>query len=115
DDLDRLARAQHRLHFLDGDTREVPELLLHERSWCVDPRRVLVALLRRWPIDVALERIDVGRGVCAEVDVVGVLVHVERQDGDAPCRRLAVIARVLVDEATISRPIPQTEPTRTAQ
>ena len=52
-------------------------------------RRVLVAALDRRPVDVAQERVDVGRRVGAEVDVVGVLVHVEREDRHAARDRLA--------------------------
>ena len=36
------------------------------------------------PVDVLHEGVDVGARLGAEVEVVGVLVHVERQDGMPP-------------------------------
>ena len=36
DDLDRLARVQHSLDFLDPNTRQIPELLLDEGSGPLD-------------------------------------------------------------------------------
>src|SRR5215470_9403229 len=50
--------------------------------------RVLVAQLERRPVHVAQERIHVRLGVRAEVDVVRVLVHVEREDRHAARDRL---------------------------
>jgi hypothetical protein len=57
-----------------------------------------------------LERIDVRLRVRPEVNVVGMLVHIERQDRDAPRRGLAVIARILIDEPVISRNIDEQYP-----
>src|SRR5262245_21772372 len=63
DDLDGLAGGHHLFHFLHADARDVAELGLFERSRPGNLGRVLVALLERWPIYVAQERIDVGLGV----------------------------------------------------
>jgi hypothetical protein len=68
---------------------------LDERSGPLDLGRVLIARLGRHPVDVALEGVDVRRRVCPEVDVVGMLVHIERQDRNAARRGLAMIARIL--------------------
>src|SRR5438046_961342 len=76
--------------------------------------RVLEAALDRLPVDIAQERVDVGRRVRAEVDVIGVLVHVEREQGDAARDRLAVIGSVLIDEPAVPRHPRQQHPPRTA-
>src|SRR5207237_8632556 len=86
DDLDRLAGVQHSLDFLDPNTRQIPELLLDEGSGRLDLWRILIARLCRHPIDVALKRIYVRLRVRPEVNVVGMLVHIESQNRDAPSR-----------------------------
>jgi len=106
--------SQHRLDFLHPNTGKIPELLLDERSGPLDLGRVLIARLGRHPIDVALERIDVRRGVCPEVDVVCMFVHVESQDRDAARRGLAMIARILIDEPAIAGNIDEQDPSGAA-
>src|SRR5262245_53471472 len=86
-DLDWSAGVDHGLDVLDGDARQIPELFLDERSWPLDPRCVLVARLGRRPVDVPLERIDVRLRVGPEVDVIGMLVHVESQEWLSMSRR----------------------------
>jgi hypothetical protein len=88
------------------------ELLLDEGPEPRHLRRVFVARLGRRPIDVALEGVDVRLGVRAEVDVVGVLVHVQGQDRDASRRGLPVIGRILVDELAIPRNVDEQHPPR---
>src|SRR5205807_5110717 len=90
------------------------ELLLDEGSGRLDLWRILIARLCRHPIDVALKRIYVRLRVRPEVNVVGMLVHIESQDRDAPSRGLAVIARILIDEPPISRNIDEQYPSRAA-
>src|SRR6267143_7144517 len=85
------------------DTGQIAKLFLHQWTRRLNFQRVLVALLDCRPIDVAHERVDIRPRVGAEVDVVSVLVHVEREDRDAAGHRLAMIGRVLVDEPAIAR------------
>src|SRR5512140_1288431 len=44
------------------------------------------------------ERVDVAGGLGAEVDGVGVLVHIERQDRGAAGERVTMIGRPLIDK-----------------
>src|SRR5215510_11863067 len=83
DDLHWLASIEHLLHFLYAHALQVAELLLHERPRRGDLARVLVPALDRLPVDVFYERIDVCPRVRAKVKVVRVLVHIEREDGNA--------------------------------
>src|SRR6476620_10212290 len=83
DDLHWLASLEHRLHFFYADAGQVAELLLHQRPRRLDFGGIIKAVLCRLPVDVFYERIDVSPRVRAKVDVVRVLVHVEREDGNA--------------------------------
>src|SRR5262245_4636774 len=114
DDLDRLARVQHGLDVLDRDTGQVAELLLDEGPRSLDSGRVLVARLRRHPIDVAVEGIDIRGRVRSEIDVVRVLVHVQGQDRNAARGGLAMIACVLIDEPAVARYVDEQHPPRAA-
>jgi hypothetical protein len=55
------------------------------------------------PGDVVHEGIDIGRGIAAEVDVIGVLVHVERQHRRAAGQAVGVVGRPDVAERTVAR------------
>src|SRR4029450_5090722 len=114
DDLDRLSRVQHGLDLLDRNTGQVAELLLDEGPRSHGPSRVLVARLRRHPIDVAVEGIDIGGRVRSEIDVVRMLVHVQRQDRNAARGGLAMIARALIDEPAGARHLDKHHPPRAA-
>lgn len=83
DDLNWLASLDHRLHLPHADAGQVAELLLHQRPRWLDFDCILVAAFRSLPVDVLYERIDVSPRVRAKVDVVRVLVHIEREDGNA--------------------------------
>jgi hypothetical protein len=48
------------------------------------------------------ESLDIGAGLGAEIDVIGVLVHVERQNGRAAGERVAVIGGPLIDELAVA-------------
>ena len=85
---------------------------MHEGPRRLDLGRILIASLYRLPIDVAHERIDVRLGIRAEVDVVGMLVHIEREDRDAARHGLGMFRRELVDEPAIARQINQQDPAR---
>ena len=80
DDLNGLAGGHHLFHFLHADALDVAELRLFEEPGSRNFGCVFISQLQRRPIHVAQVCIDVGPGVGAEVHVVGVLVHVERQD-----------------------------------
>src|SRR5258706_5493480 len=103
DDLHWLASLEHRLHFLYADAGQVAELLLHQRPRRLDFGCILVPALCRLPVDVFYERIDVSPRVRAEVDVVRVLVHIEREDGNAACYGGRWVLRLLVDQTSVAR------------
>jgi len=44
-----------------------------------------------WPGDIGHESIDVSRGIAAEVDVIGMLVHVERQQRRAASKAVRMV------------------------
>src|SRR6516165_9467985 len=56
-----------------------------------------------FPADRLHEGVDVACGFGAEVDVVGMLVHIERQDRRAARERVAMVRRPLVDELAVAR------------
>jgi hypothetical protein len=114
DELQWLAGVQHRPHFFDVDARQVAELLLHQRPRRRDLERVLVAVLHRLPVDVAHEGVDIGPMVGAEIDVIRVLVRVEREDRNPACDRLGVLRGELVDEPAVARDVDQHDPARSA-
>src|ERR1051325_9391015 len=51
-----------------------------------------------FPVDVAHESIDVGRRFCAVVNVVGVLIHIERQNWGRASETVGMIGCPLIDE-----------------
>src|SRR5262249_62360040 len=77
DELDRLARVQHRLDILHRDSRHISELFLYQGARRVELRSILVTTLYGVPVDVAYEGVDVGLHISAEVNVISVLVHIE--------------------------------------
>src|SRR5215467_14890294 len=62
------------------------------------------------PVEVVHERIDVPLGRGAVVELIRVLVHVERQDRRSACERVRVIGRPLIDEATVTMRVGQEYP-----
>jgi hypothetical protein len=74
----------------------------------------LVAQVDPGPVDVGHEGIDVSTGGRAEVHVVRVLVHVQRQNGHATGQRMRVVGRPLVDERALARLEDQQHPARAA-
>src|SRR5262245_40059528 len=77
DELDQLAFVQHRLDIFHRDSRQISELFLRQGARRLELRRILVTPLHGGPVDVAYEGVDVGLHIGAEVNVIGVLVHVE--------------------------------------
>src|SRR5215203_3374614 len=56
--------------------------------------------------------VHIGRGLGPEVDMVGVLVHVEREDRHATGERVRMIRGPLIDELAITRRPGQERPSR---
>src|SRR2546422_4777232 len=61
-------------------------------------KTLLIRLRDRVPIDVLHECIHVDCGFRAVVDVIGVLVHIERQDWRRTGERMDVVCRPLIHE-----------------
>jgi hypothetical protein len=66
------------------------------------------------PVDRFHKSVDVGCGLGAEIDVIGVLVHIERQDRRAAGQRVAMICGPLIDELAIMGGPGQQHPARAA-
>jgi hypothetical protein len=115
DQLHGLARGHHRPQVFHRHARVVAELRLLEAAWARRVHRVLVALVDDLPVDIAQERLEVGLGVRAEVHVIGVLVHVEREDRHATGDRLRMLRCVLVDEPSVARHPGHEHPAGTAR
>ena len=60
-------------------------------------------VVRIAPTNGVHEDIDVVCRLGAEIHVIGVLVHIEREDRDAAGQRVAVIGRPLIDEFAVAR------------
>src|SRR5205809_6285919 len=56
-----------------------------------------------FPANRVHERIDVGRGLRAVIDVVGVLVHVERENRRAAGERVAMVRGPLIHTLGVAR------------
>jgi len=115
DELDRLALVQQRLDIFHRDSRQISELFLHQGARRLELRRILVTTLYGVPVDVAYEGVDVGHHISAEVNVIGVLVHIESQDRDAARDRLTMVARMQVYELAISRNVDEQYPAGSAR
>ena len=76
----------------------------------MSPARFQKKLVNRWPANDAHEGVDVTRCLGPEVDVVGVLVHVERQDRGASRQCMTMVGRPLIDELAITRKPGQQHP-----
>src|SRR5262249_61205282 len=76
---------------------------------------IMVSTLSGLPFDVAYEGVEVGLHISAEVNVIGVLVHIESQDRDAARDRLTMVARILVYEPAISRNVDEQSPAGSAR
>jgi hypothetical protein len=66
------------------------------------------------PADYLHEAIYIPRSFGAEIHVVGVLVHVERQDRRAAGQCVTMVGRPLVDELAIAGRLRQEHPSRAA-
>src|SRR6476660_9112599 len=66
------------------------------------------------PPDDGHKGVDVGCRLRAEVDVVGMLVHIECQDWRTTGERMAVVRRPLIDKLSIVRRPRQQNPARAA-
>src|SRR5262249_8576687 len=71
-------------------------------------------LIGIFPADGSHESVNISRCFCTEVDVIGVLVHVERKNRRATCERMAVVRCPLIDELPITWGPEKKDPTRTA-
>src|SRR5262245_13727467 len=60
------------------------------------------------------ERVDIGGSHRAVIDMIGMLVHIERQDGLASGQGVAVVGRPLIDELAIARGGGEQDPSRAA-
>ena len=65
--------------------------------------RELIAAVHLRPVDVLHEGFDVCPGGGAKVEVIGVLVHVERKQRDPAGQRMRMVRRPLVDERAVAR------------
>src|SRR5262249_55463535 len=110
DDLHRSSRVEHRLHLIDRNGGKIAELLLLERSRRLHPDSVLVTPLHGVPVDVAHERRHIGDRVGAEVEMIRMLVHVEREHRDRAGDGLAPLADALIDEPAHARQPAQQNP-----
>src|SRR5208283_5680864 len=66
------------------------------------------------PVDGCHEGIDIGGRLGAVIDVIGTLVHIERQDRAPAGERRRVVHRPLVDELVVARRPGQQYPSRAA-
>src|SRR6516162_11133676 len=112
-DLHRLPGLNHAFDLLDGDRWEIGELFLYESRRPLHLHGVLVSLQSSVPFDVPHEGSDVGSRIRAELEMVGVLVHVQSQDRDAASEALLVSGGV-VDQTRVSWHVGQQDPTGTA-
>src|SRR6266511_6371858 len=62
-----------------------------------------IEALHRRPVDRRHERADVVTGFGAVIYVIGMLVHIEREDRRSAGQRVAMIRRPLIDELAVSR------------
>ena len=115
DDLDGSAGIEHGLDLLHRNGRQVGKWILLKRSRWADLDGILVSPLHRVPIDIAHERGNVCRCVCTEVEMIGVLIHIQRHDRYSAGDILTVIRRDLIDEATITRHVGEEHPAGAAR
>jgi molybdate/tungstate transport system ATP-binding protein len=66
------------------------------------------------PVDGFHESIDVAARLCAIVHVIGMLVHIERNNRPAAGNRIGMIGRPLIDQSFVMRRIHQQHPTGAA-
>src|SRR5690349_20154441 len=114
DDLDGRFRRDELAHLFDADARHIGELRLDEWSRRRHLCRILVASFHALPVDVAQERVDVRPGIGTEIHVIGVLVHVERENRYATDRGLGVFGRVLVQQQAVTRDVSEHDPSGSA-
>ena len=110
DNLHRRSEVEHRLHLIDRNGGKVAELLLLERPRRLHPDSVLVTALHGPPVDVAHERRHIGDRVRAEVEMIRVLVHVEREHRDRAGDGMAAVGDALIDEPARARQPTQQNP-----
>src|SRR6266700_1211022 len=61
------------------------------------------SLIDRFPANRVHERIDIGRGFRAIIDMIGVLVHIERENRRAAGERVAMVRGPLVHQLAVAR------------
>src|SRR5262249_14720276 len=83
---------------------------LLERTRRLHPDSVLVTVLRGAPVDVAHERRHIGDRVSAEVEMIRMLVHVEREHRDRAGDGRAAVGDALIDEPARARQPAQQNP-----
>src|SRR5258708_332256 len=88
----------------------IARLWFHPRVVC----ELSKELIDSSPANDAHEGVDVTPGLSAEVDMVGMLVHIERQDWRAPSQRVTMVGRPLIDELAVARRPRQQHPSRAA-
>src|SRR5262245_66163870 len=66
------------------------------------------------PANDVHECVDVARGLGTEVHLIGMLVHIEREDWRAARQCVAMVGRPLIDELAIARRPRQQHPSRAA-
>src|SRR2546423_14165283 len=91
DDLHGSARIQQCLHVVDADRRQIGELFLLKWLRWAHFRSIVVSFLYRTPVDIAHKGRDIGFGICPELDLIGVLVHVDGENRNAAGDVLTVI------------------------
>src|SRR5262245_61347003 len=74
------------------------------RNGCEQPVRIV-------PADGVHVRVNVSGRLGAVVNVIGVFVHIERQNGLATGEGMTVVGRPLIDQPSVARSIGQEHPT----
>ena len=74
-----------------------------DRRRAAGAARVLVTHPDAAPMQIAHDRVDIGSGIGAEVEVIGVLVHVEGEDRSRACQHMGVVGGPLVDQPAGAR------------
>ena len=65
------------------------------------------------PVEVLHERVDIGADVGPEIDVIGMLVHIERQDRRAAGQAVCVVGTPDIRQGSVARRTRQQHPART--
>src|SRR6266478_1933130 len=74
----------------------------------------IIGASHRWPVDCRHEDADVLGSLGSVVDVIGMLVHIEREDGRPASQCVAMVRGPLIDEFAIARRPRQQNPAGTS-